>query len=313
MGKQLVAGVDEVGRGCLAGPVFSAAVILDKDKKIKGLKDSKLLSPKKRFSLFEEIKAKAISIGIGSCSSKTIDRINIREATFSSMRFAVRNLSVKPNKILVDGDPLKKIKIPVRGIIKGDRLVECIMAASIIAKVTRDRLMIDYSFIFPEFDFENNKGYGTKSHLQALKKYKSTPIHRNSFKPVKKNKSNLKWIIENNKTHWLSKKLIGLFLKELGHKVLAIDYLDAKKNTEIDIITLYKSKIFFTEVFSTIDTKNNESEGYYYQNSLEHKDRNIFTEIKNKFHPKFDYQIDRVYIRINTGPPKFNRIENVYF
>ena len=99
MGKQLVAGVDEVGRGCLAGPVFSAAVILDKDKKIKGLKDSKLLSPKKRFSLFEEIKFKAISIGIGSCSPKMIDRINIREATFFSMRVAVKNLSVKPNKI----------------------------------------------------------------------------------------------------------------------------------------------------------------------------------------------------------------------
>ena len=120
------------------------------------------------------------------------------------------------------------------------------MARSIIAKVTRDRLMIDYSFIFPEFDLKKQGVWNQESYA-GFRKYKSTPIHRNSFKPVK-NKSTLKWIIENNKTHWLSKKLIGLFLKELGHKVLAIDYLDAK-NTKIDIITLYKSKLFSRKFF----------------------------------------------------------------
>ncbi len=311
MDKELIAGVDEVGRGCLAGPVVSASVILDKNKKIDGLKDSKQLSLKKRESIYNKIKENSISIGIGSCSPKIIDKINIREATFRSMRIAIKNLSTKPEKIFVDGESLEKVDIPNKGIVKGDTLIDCIMAASIIAKVTRDRLMTDFSYIFPEYDFQNNKGYGTENHLRALKKHKSTPIHRNSFKPVKKNISTLKWIIENNKTNWLAKKLAGLYLIDNDHKVLALNYLYIKTNTKIDIISLSNNKVIFTEVFSSHD-KNFESEVSNFKKIFLSGNKYIFKEIKDKFFPKFDHQIDRIYININNGPPDINRIANVY-
>jgi len=311
MDKELIAGVDEVGRGCLAGPVISASVILDPNKKIDGLKDSKLLSIKRREFLFKKIKTNAFSIGIGSCSSKIIDKINIREATFSSMRFAIKNLSIKPKKILVDGEALEKEKIPNKGIVKGDTLIDCIMAASIIAKVTRDRLMLEYSHVFPEYDFKNNKGYGTKNHLKALKKYKSTPIHRNSFKPVKENICTLEWIIKNNKINWLAKKLAGLFLLEIKHNILAIDYLDLNTNTKIDIVSISKKKIIFTEVFST-HKELIKTEKINFRNTNQLINDNIFKEIKDKFFPKFEYRIDRIYIQIKNGPPEINRKKDVY-
>ena len=306
MDKELIAGVDEVGRGCLAGPVVSASVILDKNKKVEGLKDSKLLTPKKREFLYKEINEKAISIGIGSCSPKIIDKINIREATFSSMRIAIKNLSIKPEKLLIDGDPIEKVNIPNRGIVKGDNKIHSIMAASIIAKVTRDRLMMHYSNIFPEYDFQNNKGYGTKNHLKALIKNKSTPIHRNSFKPVKENISTLEWIIKNKKTNWLGKKLAGLFLMRINHKILTMDFLDLKTNTKIDIVSQSKKKIIFTEVLASYknDIKAEENITIYDK-------KNIYKEIKNEFFPKFEHRIDRIYIRIKNGPPDINRIVNI--
>jgi len=311
MDKELIAGVDEVGRGCLAGPVISASVILDKNKKIEGLKDSKLLSPKKRLFLYKEIKDKAISFGVGSCSPGFIDKVNIREATFSSMSKAIDNLSITPKKILVDGEGLDKVTIPNEGVIGGDNLIDCIKAASIIAKVTRDKLMIDYSSIFPEYDFQNNKGYGTQKHLAALKEYKSTPLHRNSFKPVKENKSSLKWIIENNKTNWLAKKLVGLYLNDNGHKILAMDYFDLKTNIVIDIISLLNKKVVFTEVFSN-HSKNVKPNKSFFKDILLSSNKKNFEEVKNEFFPKFDYQIDRIYIKITNGPPEISRMESNY-
>ena len=186
MTNKIICGIDEVGRGPLAGPVVSAAVVLPRGHNIQGLIDSKKLSPKKRKEFFEEIAAIA-DIGVGMVSSKEIDRINILQATYLSMKKAFWNLEAKPEKILVDGFAIPSKSIKSEGIIKGDEKIEEISAASIIAKVIRDKLMDSVDPIFPQYEFSKNKGYGTKIHMNALFKNKATLIHRRSFSPVKKN------------------------------------------------------------------------------------------------------------------------------
>ena len=179
-----IAGVDEAGRGPLAGPVVSASVILPKDFNNPFLNDSKLLSKKKRNELFEIIKKEAISIGIGIIDNDIIDKINILEATKLSMKEAINNLSVKPDFIIIDHVKLDLINS--ESFTKGDQLSLSIAAASVIAKVTRDNLMKEYDKLYPEYDFVNNQGYGTKKHLDALNKYGPTKIHRLTFNKVKK-------------------------------------------------------------------------------------------------------------------------------
>ena len=177
----LIAGVDEVGRGALAGPVIAAAVILDKD--IEGLNDSKKLTEKKRNNLFKIINNNALSIAIGIKWNDYIDNVNIKVASEHAMIDAIKNLNHKPDKVMVDGFPLD-ISIPNEGIIKGDQKIESIMAASIIAKVTRDEIMRSFHYIYPMYGFDKNKGYGTKQHHNALKEYSYTSIHRETFKPI---------------------------------------------------------------------------------------------------------------------------------
>ena len=181
-----IAGVDEVGRGPLAGPVVSSAVILPKYIDIPGVNDSKKLSEKKREFLFDEIKEKAVSIGIGIISEKEIDEINILQATYKAMRVALANLNQLPDIVLVDGNEANIGDYKQVNIIKGDQKSISIAAASIIAKVTRDRMMVKYDDIYPEYGFKNHKGYGTKFHIDALKEHYATPIHRRSFNPVPK-------------------------------------------------------------------------------------------------------------------------------
>lgn len=177
-----VCGIDEVGRGPLAGPVVAGAVILPKDCKILYLNDSKKLSAKKREELYDVIMEQAVSVGIGYNSPERIDEINILNATYEAMREAVSKLSVKPDVLLNDAVTIPGINdIKQVPIIKGDAKSVSIAAASIVAKVTRDRLMVEYSKQYPEYGFESNKGYGTAEHIEALKKYGKTPIHRNSF------------------------------------------------------------------------------------------------------------------------------------
>ena len=178
---EYICGVDEVGCGPLAGPVVSAAVILPKDCDILYLNDSKKLSENKREEIYDEIMSKAISVGIGFASPERIDEINIRQADFEAMRMALSKLTVEPDFIMVDGYPIGGIDKKQISIVKGDAKSASIAAASIIAKVTRDRMMIDYDTIFPGYDFASNKGYGSKKHTAALKKLGPTPIHRRTF------------------------------------------------------------------------------------------------------------------------------------
>lgn len=178
---QLICGVDEAGRGPLAGPVCAAAVILPRDLQIPGLTDSKKLTDKKRRELFPVIQEQAVAYGIGLASEQEIDEINILQATFLAMRRALDQLSVRPDLALIDGNRETDFGLPVKTVVKGDSLSANIAAASILAKVTRDNIMIQMSEQYPEYGFEIHKGYGTKAHYAALTEHGASPVHRRSF------------------------------------------------------------------------------------------------------------------------------------
>lgn len=181
----LMAGVDEAGRGPLAGPVVAAAVILDELKPIKGLADSKLLSPAKRERLFDEIRAKALACCIAEASVEEIDRLNILQATLLAMSRAVAGLRLLPHRVLVDGKQLPPLKMPAAAIVKGDSKVPAISAASILAKVHRDRLCMDLHQAYPAYGFAGHKGYPTAAHLAALRSHGACAAHRRSYAPVR--------------------------------------------------------------------------------------------------------------------------------
>ena len=180
----LVAGVDEAGRGPLAGPVFAAAVILDDLKPIKGLADSKTLTAKKRDKLYDEIRAKALCCSVAQASTEEVDALNILQATMLAMQRAVEGLRLKPVKVLIDGNRIPKLDVLAEAIVKGDSKVQAISAASILAKVSRDRWCSDLHAQFPHYGFDQHKGYGTAQHMAALKEFGPCPEHRTSFAPV---------------------------------------------------------------------------------------------------------------------------------
>ncbi len=196
-GLLTVAGIDEAGRGPLAGPVVAAAVILPKDIIIPSLNDSKQLSATKRDELFEIIKEKAVAFFVSDVDNDIIDTVNILQAVFIAMANAVLNMKIKPDICLVDGNyKIPQLKLPQEAIIDGDAKSASIAAASILAKVTRDRIMDEYALEYPGYGFEKHKGYGTKAHLEALKKLGPCPIHRQSFAPVRLCTQEQKWLIK---------------------------------------------------------------------------------------------------------------------
>ena len=213
-GFQKIVGIDEAGRGPLAGPVVAASVILKPYEIIEGVKDSKKLSSKKRKDLFNQIYEKALSVGVGIVDEDIIDEINILKATFLAMKKSLGNLNLKPDKVLIDG-PYSDITIyPTDYIVNGDNISQSIAAASIIAKVTRDEIMYEYDKIFPDYKFINHKGYGTKYHIEQLELKKSTPIHSRSFKIVKNNMPNYDF--------YLNKKN---GFKNLAHQIVGVKYI----------------------------------------------------------------------------------------
>ena len=181
----LVAGVDEAGRGPLAGPVVAAAVILDDLHPIRGLADSKVLSPRRREKLFDEIRAKALCCAIASASVEEIDRLNILQATLLAMQRAVEALRLPPHRVVVDGNRVPRLKVPVAAIVKGDAKVAAISAASILAKVQRDRWCHDLHAQHPQYGFATHKGYPTPEHLAALQRHGPCSAHRTSYAPVR--------------------------------------------------------------------------------------------------------------------------------
>jgi ribonuclease HII len=185
-GPGLLAGVDEAGRGPLAGPVVAAAVMLDELQPIKGLADSKTLSPRRRERLYDEIRAKALCCCVAEASAREIDELNILQATLLAMRRAVDGLRLRPHRVLVDGNRLPVLAMPAQAIVKGDAKVQAIAAASILAKVHRDRLCLELHERFPQYGFAAHKGYPTAEHLLALRTHGACAEHRRSFAPVRR-------------------------------------------------------------------------------------------------------------------------------
>ncbi len=185
-GYQLIAGVDEVGRGPLVGDVVTAAVILDPNNSIEGLNDSKKLSEKKRLALLPEIKEKALAWAVGRCSPQEIDELNILQATMVAMQRAIAGLNVQPDLVLIDGNRCPDLPMDAQAVVKGDLRVAEISAASIIAKVVRDSEMEELDKQYPQFGFAKHKGYPTKAHFEAIEQHGVISEHRKSFKPVKK-------------------------------------------------------------------------------------------------------------------------------
>jgi len=185
LGFRWITGVDEAGRGPLAGPVVAAAVILPAGVRIDGLRDSKLLTPRQRDELYDEIRRLAHAVGVGIVGPRTIDRVNIRQASFLAMRRALARLGVTPQLVLVDGDPIPLLPFPERAFVRADRRIAAVAAASVVAKVTRDRIMDRLDRAFPAYRFAEHKGYPTPEHLAALATFGPSPVHRLSYAPCR--------------------------------------------------------------------------------------------------------------------------------
>ena len=306
---KLIAGVDEAGRGPLAGPVIAAAVILPNDHSIIGLKDSKKISKKNREILFKTIKEEAVSIGIGESSVEVIDRINIREATFKAMQIALEQLNPRPIKALIDGHTLNFQEIPNKGIIGGDNLIDSIKAASIIAKVTRDKIMKKYSLIFPEYGFENHVGYGTVFHNNALKLFKASPIHRRTFKPVKSQLPTFTWLLKNNKINWMGRKIAALHV--LKNKEIIIRLINNHKfSNQINLEGIARKNFFlkvsahYIEPFTKIDQK-------IISKSIEDFKTSITNEGKVR-HDHGQCRFGHIFVGLKKGGPIIQYKKDIY-
>ena len=240
-GYQNIVGIDEAGRGPLAGPVVAVALNWGDKPLIDGVNDSKKISEKKREIYFNQIIDKAKDIGIGIVQEKEIDKINILQATYLAMKKALVNLKIKPDLLLIDGNKADIKHIKQKNIIKGDSLSYSIAAASIIAKVTRDRIMLQYDIIFPEYGFAKHKGYGTKFHLNAIYENYSTPIHRKSFNPIKYYLPNIKFYRDRNLLEILGKQLIAVNLIKNNFRVILF-------NEKYDIIYINDKVMIINQI-----------------------------------------------------------------
>ena len=243
----LIAGVDEAGRGPLAGPVVAAAVILPNYYDLKGLDDSKKLTPKKRSQLFVEIQHQATAIGVGVVAAAEIDKTNILQATQQAMKMALGRLKPRPDQAVIDGHELPTQIIPNKGVIKGDQTIDVIKAASIIAKVTRDNMMEQYDIIFPAYGFRKHKGYGTREHMDKLRLNKACVIHRKSFKPVASAMPTLSWLRKEDGIGQWGEQTAAVYLVERGYEIVAMN-VHCDPYGEIDIIAEKDGIIIFVEV-----------------------------------------------------------------
>jgi len=251
LNHKVIAGVDEAGRGPLAGPVVASAVILNPNDIPEGLRDSKKLSEKRRGVLAREIRSKALAIGVGIVHEQDIDRNNILQATFEAMRQAISNLDADFSQVQVDGNhKIPGLKMDQECIIGGDDLVPEISAASIIAKTTRDAMMISYDKLFPEYSFKSHKGYGSKMHMETLRELGRTPVHRRSFRPVDScpNK-NYQYYKQEPSYGRMGEIIAGMYLIRNGYHLLEHSY-HAGREGELDLIASKSEEVIFVEVKS---------------------------------------------------------------
>ena len=252
-GYNNIIGIDEAGRGPLAGPVVAASVNWGEAPLIEGVKDSKKISEKKRLELFSMIMKNALDVGVGIVHEKKIDEINILQATYLAMKISIGNLKIKPDILLIDGKPADIHHIEQKNIIKGDSLSYSIAAASIIAKVTRDKLMLEYSKIYPEYNFHKHKGYGTKFHLDVIKEQKSCPIHRKSFKPINAYLPTIKNYKENDSLALLGKQLVASHLIKKNYKIIIFNDKYDLVSRKDDLIIIVNINVLFNN--KTINSK----------------------------------------------------------
>ncbi len=305
----IVAGVDEAGRGPLAGPVVAAAVILKQNHSIVGLRDSKKLSPKKRDKLFFEIQEYSESIGIGIVDEGEIDRSNILKSTYKAMQISLGRLRPKPDSALIDGFPLPNQIIPNEGIIKGDSKIDEIMAASIIAKVTRDNIMLKYDKIFPEYGFAQHKGYGTKGHLESLVKWKASPIHRKSFKPVADHFPSLTWLRNNGRIGKIGEQLAACYLIKGKCEIIAMNQNCAPYG-EIDIIAKRDNSLIFVEVKTFSKEQIGTSELKLTEKKIE-KMKKAIDYYLGKIEYDGDIQIDAITVQLGKGNPSIKHFKGI--
>jgi len=287
-GKKLIAGIDEVGRGPLCGPVVAASVVLPQDVEIPGVSDSKKLSAKKRDTLYKEIETYALDIGIGIIHEDRIDEINILQATMQAMRESIENLNQKPDMLLVDGNIKPLTSIPQESIIKGDSKSLSIAAASIIAKVTRDRMMGQYDMIYPGYGLSRNMGYGTREHIEALKSNFSTPIHRRSFNPVSDYMPRFKDIQDPLR---LSRQIAGTQLLKEGHEIIMIN----EDSDALDILTSFKGEAHAYSL--STDTP---------KNTIEKEAQDAINQLMDKKNIISSINISVISVEFSKAKPRIN-------
>ena len=302
-----IAGIDEAGRGPLAGPVVSAAVIFPKNINLPEVNDSKKLSEKKREHLFDEIFTSAISIGIGIVHESEIDENNILQATYKSMRKSLGDLSVKPEIILVDGNKADIKHYRQENIINGDQKSLSIAAASIIAKVTRDRIMKQYDLVFPNYAFGKHKGYGTKQHIEAIKFNKAVPIHRKTFNPVPKYLPTIAFYKKNKLIETLGVQLVACKMIRLNSTILDINYT-ASDLRKIDIISFEKNIIKFTNVKTFTLNNKQEFGSFNYSDNDGFREKELALSFMNENNLNLDYKFQNAIITIGKGEPEITGI-----
>ena len=277
LGYKYIAGIDEAGRGPLAGPVVASSVILPHNIELPGVTDSKKISEKKRERLYDEINDAAIAVGVGVVHEEEIDEKNILQATFKAMRQSVGQLSINPNILLVDGKKADIRHYKQVSIIDGDQKSLSIAAASIIAKVYRDRIMRQYDIVFPGYGFAKHKGYGTKQHIEAITMQKASPIHRKSFNPVQHHLPTFAYLKRNRLIGRLGEQLTACQFIRKGYDILETNY-NVPKVGEIDIISRDNGMLVFTEVktqtvgheWREVRSQINENKGDRIINAIQH-------------------------------------------
>lgn len=309
-GKQFIAGIDEAGRGPLAGPVVAAAVVLNQDNIPEGINDSKKLSSSKREYLFAEIKDSCLSYGIGKVWQDEIDKSDILRSTHKAMRMAIGSLNGTPDYLLVDGRGLPEKIIPQKAIVSGDSLSASIAAASIMAKVTRDRIMLEVAKIYPEYEFEKHKGYGTANHIRIIENIGSSPIHRHSFRRVKGIKIKLDTSNKKEIGNY-GERLAALELIKEGYKILERNYWADREN-ELDIIAGKNDTIVFVEVKTKMHGDFGEPETWITENKKNQiaSAANYYINTNNP--DAGEYRFDVMALNINSKTPLINHITDAF-
>ena len=309
-GKTFVAGIDEAGRGPLAGPVVAAAVVLDRNNIPEGINDSKKLSSTKREKLFSEIRDSSLSYGIGNVWQDEIDDSDILRSTHKAMRMAIGCLSRTPDYLLVDGRGLPDKIIPQKAIVFGDSMSISIAAASILAKVTRDRIMLEVAKVYPEYEFERHKGYGTEKHIQLIKDKGSSSIHRHSFNRVKGIKIKLDTSNKKEVGNY-GERLAALKLIKDGYEILERNYWADREN-ELDIVARKGDTIVFVEVKTKLHGDFGEPESWITQNKKTQIANAAQFYINSKSPGASEYRFDVMALNINSKKPMINHITDAF-